>query len=90
MFGCLTRRLCLVSPQLFHAGLKKYTKDSWNQVDLLVFALYLGGLGTRVADLCDAESQYLAKVVYAINAVPLFFKLTRFYASSESLGPLVC
>jgi hypothetical protein len=61
----------------------------WNKLDMLVLAMYFAAIAVRLAHPADLVYQYDSKIILCINAIPLFFRLTRFYATSPLLGPKV-
>jgi hypothetical protein len=52
-------------------------------------ALYFVGFGFRVADTGSEVNQVDANVFFSINAIVMYFRLTRFYEIHPALGPKV-
>ena len=71
-------------------GPLKYVKQMWNAIDGLSMVLYFIGVGLRASDFAAESNQEDANVFFSLNAIVMFFRLTRFYEIHPALGPKVC
>jgi hypothetical protein len=67
-----------------------YFRSGWNQLDVVILIFFFIGVAVRGSNAASLQRQLDAKVIFSINVIPLVCRISRFYATSSTLGPKVC